>query len=423
MDRAPPAPAWMGVLLTALVAFGAVSTDLYLPSLPSIARDLETDVSRAQATLSVFMVAFACAQLVVGPLSDRFGRRPTLIGGLLLYILASVACIFAQTIDALLAARFVQALGACCGPVLSRAVVRDLFARADAARVLAYMGAAMGLVPAVAPVIGGQLEAWFGWRASFVFLTGFAALVLAAVWGLLPETNRRRDPGMLAPGRLIRAYAGFLGDRLYLGLTGAVACAFAGLFAFISGSSFVYIDLFGVRPDRFGFYFGACALGYAAGSLLAGRLARRVAPERLLPAGAAICAAGGAVMAAMALDGGAVGETAAGVAAARLLTLPMIVYMIGFGMVMPNGFALILGPYPQRAGAAAALVGFVQMAAGAAVGYAVGALLGDSPAPMAVAVALAGAGSLAGALFASRARKRAEAGMGGSDRGDLISGE
>ncbi|MHA1568877.1 MAG: multidrug effflux MFS transporter [Alphaproteobacteria bacterium] len=401
MTRPMPRPGStaLGALLTALVAFGAISTDLYLPSLPSIARDLETSVSRTQVTLSVFMFAFAFAQLVTGPMSDRFGRRRTLIGGLVLYILASIACIFVQSIEALIAARFVQALGACCGPVLSRAVVRDLYARADAARVLAYMGAAMGLIPAVAPVIGGQLEVWVGWRANFVFLTGFAAFVLAAVWGLLPETNKHRDPDALRPAHLFRNYAGFLADRTYLGLTGAVAFAFAGLFAFISGSSFVYIDLFGVRPDRFGFYFGACALGYAAGSLLSGRLVRRHAPERLLPVGGALCAAGGAVMAVLAVGGPAL----AGTEGALLLTLPMIVYMVGFGIVMPNGFAAVLGPYPRRAGGAAALVGFVQMAAAAAVGYAVGALHGASLAPMAVAVALCGTATLVASLLASRA--------------------
>ena len=162
------------MLLTALVAFGAISTDLYLPSLPAIGAGFAADISQVQLTLSVFLVGFAVSQAVYGPLSDRFGRRPVLLGGLSIYLIASLACMTAPGIGSLIAWRFVQALGACTGVVLGRAIVRDVYGREGAARMLSYMGMAMALAPALGPILGGYLQVWFGWRANFA---GFAANV------------------------------------------------------------------------------------------------------------------------------------------------------------------------------------------------------------------------------------------------------
>lgn len=172
------------VILTALVAFGPLSTDMYLPSLPAMKAEFGASVSDVQLTLSIFLAGFAVSQLLYGPLSDRFGRRPILIFGIFAYGIASVACFLATSIEMLIVARFFQAFGACSGPVLGRAIVRDVFGQDRAAQVLAYMGSAMALAPAVAPLAGGYLQVWFGWQASFVFLAGFAFLLVLLVFSL-----------------------------------------------------------------------------------------------------------------------------------------------------------------------------------------------------------------------------------------------
>ncbi|MGE0714880.1 MAG: multidrug effflux MFS transporter [Alphaproteobacteria bacterium] len=385
---APEAPPRRGlvVLVTALVALGPLSTDLYLPSLPALTRALGSDVATAQLTLSFFLVAFACCQLICGPLSDRFGRRPVVVGGLLVYLAATLACMAAPSMEALIAARFFQAVGGCAGPVLGRAIVRDIWGRERAAQVLAYVGAAMALAPAIGPILGGMVEVRFGWRANFALLLTYALLLLAAVLATLEESNRNRDPGGLAPGRLIRGYAGFLGDRRYLGYAGAVALGYCGLFAFISGSSHVLIDVIGLTPDRYGWCFGAVVAGYAIGTTSAGRLTRRLGIDRMIGMGAALAAAGGIVMAALAWSG---------IATVAAIVAPSFLYAAGIGMVFPNAQAGAMGPYPTRAGAAAAMVGFLQMGLGAVAGILVGHAFDGTPVPMATAIGLAGMALLA----------------------------
>ncbi|BBK29579.1 DHA1 family bicyclomycin/chloramphenicol resistance-like MFS transporter [Stella humosa] len=384
MSVSVPAPRRaLVVLITGLVALGPLSTDLYLPSLPALTRDLGSDVGAAQLTLSLFLVAFACCQLVCGPLSDRFGRRPVILGGTVVYLLATVACMLAPSMEALIAARFFQALGACTGPVLGRAIVRDLYGREGAARVLAYVGAAMALAPAVGPILGGFVEVWVGWRANFALLGFYAAVILLGVVTLLEESNRHPDPTALAPRQLAANYLGFLSSRRYLGYAATVALGYCGLFAFISGSAHVLIEVVGLSPDRYGFCFAAFVVGYATGTTLAGRLTQRLGIDRMIALGAGIACAGGLAMAALAW--GRV-ETVAAIVG------PSVVYMVGVGMVFPNAQAGAMGPFPTKAGAAAALVGFLQMATAAAVGIAVGHAFDGTSIPMATAIGVAGVG-------------------------------
>ncbi len=371
------------VLVTGLVALGPISTDLYLPSLPALTHDLGSDVAAAQLTLSLFLVAFACCQLIYGPLSDRYGRRPVVLGGTVVYLLATLACMVAPTMEALIAARFVQALGACAGPVLGRAIVRDIYGRDQAARVLAYVGAAMALAPAIGPILGGFVEIWVGWRGNFAVLALFGAVILVAVAATLEESNRHPDPGALAPRQLAANYLGFLGHRRYVGYAATVALGYCGLFAFISGSSHVLIEVVGLSPDQYGFCFAAFVVGYAVGTTLAGRLTLRLGIDRMIALGGAVACAGGLAMAALAW--GRV-ETVVAIVG------PAVVYMVGVGMVFPNAQAGAMGPFPTKAGAAAALVGFLQMAAAAAVGIAVGHAFDGTAIPMATAIALAGIG-------------------------------
>ena len=371
------------VLVTGLVALGPISTDLYLPSLPALTRDLGSDVASAQLTLSLFLVAFACCQLVYGPLSDRYGRRPVVLGGAVVYLLATLACMVAPTMEMLIAARFLQAVGACAGPVLGRAIVRDLYGRDRAARVLAYVGAAMALAPAIGPILGGFVEVAVGWRGNFALLALFGAVILVAVAATLDESNRNPDPNALVPRQLAANYLGFLADRRYVGYAATVALGYCGLFAFISGSSHVLIAVVGLSPDQYGFCFAAFVVGYAVGTTLAGRLTLRLGIDRMIALGGAVACAGGLAMAAFAW--GRV-ETVAAIVG------PSMVYMLGVGMVFPNAQAGAMGPFPTKAGAAAALVGFLQMATAAAAGIAVGHAFDGTSIPMATAIALAGVG-------------------------------
>jgi DHA1 family bicyclomycin/chloramphenicol resistance-like MFS transporter len=377
MNTTPPPPAGRMLLglIIALVAIGPLSTDLYLPSLPAIGRDLGADVAATQLTLSMYMVAFALAQLVYGPLSDRFGRRPVVIGGMAIYAVASVACAFAASIEQLIAARALQATGACAGVVLGRAIVRDVYGREGAARMLALVGSVMAFAPAFGPVLGGIVEVNFGWRWNFSLLVAFSVVLLALLAGRLVETNRLRDESALDPVRMLRNYATLLADRRYLGYALCVAFGYGGLFAFISGSSFVLIDDLGLSPDVYSWYFVMCVVGFFTGAQVATHFTMRLGIDRMLVLGASINVAGGAGMLAVALSGLATPDALG----AAFLVLPMAVFVLGMGINMPNAQGGALGPYPHMAGSASALMGFIQMSCAALVGMAFGWLHEGTP--------------------------------------------
>ncbi|EWY37420.1 MFS transporter permease [Skermanella stibiiresistens SB22] len=371
----------IAVLLTALVAFGPLSTDIYLPSLPTLVRVFDSDIATVQLTLSVYLVGFAVSQLVYGPLSDRFGRRPILLVGIAIFAVASAACAMAGTIEQLIVARFFQALGSCCGPVLGRAVVRDVHGRERAAQVLAYMAMAMALAPAIGPAIGGYLTVLFGWRVTFLFLTCFGVVILAAVWLMLAETNRQRDALALMPRRLVSNYASLLRSRAFTGYTLCLAAIYSAMFAFLSGSAFVLIDQFGLTPERYGMAFGVIVVGYMIGTFAAGKLTRKLGIDRLIGVGstlAGLCGVAGLALAIARVD-----HTAA-------ILAPMFGLMIGAGLLMPNAQAGGLGPFATMAGAASAMMGFIQMGFAAAAGILVGHLQGGTQIPM-MAVVCAGA--------------------------------
>ena len=377
------------ILLAALVALGPVSTDLYLPSLPGLARAFSADVAEVQLTLSVFLVGLAGGQLVYGPLSDRYGRRKVLLVGLAIYCVASVGCTFAPSMTALIIGRFAQAIGACAGPVIGRAIVRDVHGRESAARVLSYMSATMALAPALGPILGGFLEVWFGWQSNFVALVVYGVAGLAGMLLLLPETNVAPDPSATRPMRMLTNYQALLRHRAYLGYALCVAFAYSGIFSFISGSSFVLVDVVGLAPPPEGGCLSANVGGEMAGPHHGGRITRRVGIDRMVTLGGLVALAGGIVLAALGWT-----VTAADpwppLAGAAAIVLPMMLVMAGIGFVMPNATAGAIGPFPQMAGAASALVGFLQMGIGAVVGIAVGHLHDGTARPMTMAIMLAG---------------------------------
>ena len=383
----------LALLLTTLVALGPLSTDLYLPALPGMTAEFATDVARVELTLSVFLIGFAVAQLFYGPLSDRYGRRPAMLFGLLLYLASSLACMLAPSIDALIAARFFQALGACAGPVLGRAIVRDVYGPVQAARVLAYISGAMAIAPMIGPFIGGWLTVWFGWRANFAALALFSAVQTAVVFRLLGESNAHKDPLATRPHRLLGNFRELIAGRAYLGYLLCAAFGYAALFSFISGSSFVLIGLHGLTPQWFGASFGLVVTGYIVGTLLTGRHTLRLGTSRMVMMGALLGTAAGSLMAVLAL---------AGVESVWAILLPMFVFMVATGLVMPNAIGGALAPYPKMAGAASALMGFVQMSLAAAVGIAVGHAYDRSAVPMTAAIALCGWAVLASYFFLVR---------------------
>jgi DHA1 family bicyclomycin/chloramphenicol resistance-like MFS transporter len=374
---------WMRVevLLTAVVGLGALSIDMFLPSLPAIASAFATSPATAQLTVTLFLMAFAASQLVYGPLSDRFGRRWVLVGGLGLYAVAGLACALAPTIGVLIGARVLQALGGGSGPVVARAVVRDLHGRERAARVFSYMAMVQSLNPMLAPIVGGYVHEAFGWRAVFFVLAGLGTLFVALMAAGLRETNVRRDPTALRPGQMGRNLGVLLTDRSYVAYVLVNALMFGGQFAFISGSSFVLIGVLGVSPSAFGLCFGAVALGIMTGTFLSGRFGGRFGLDRMIQCGTALGATAGLTLAALAWSG---------ILTVAAVIAPMYVFAMGLGLTLPNGMAGAIGPFPRMAGLAAAVAGFLQMTGAALYSVAVGRFYDGTARPMTTAIALAG---------------------------------
>ncbi len=382
------------VLLVALATMTSISIAIYLPALPTLARDLGTSMELVQLTVSVFLVGVGLGQLVYGPASDRFGRRPALLFGLVVYGVGSLACALAPTIELLLAGRALQAAGACAGMALVRAIIRDTYPRERMAGALSTVTGAMAISPALAPIIGSQIYLAFGWRADFLFLTMFAVLLLVLAVTMLPETNRHRDPRALSPGRLVGNYGSLVGNRTFVGHLFAGGLTLAGTFAYTVASPFILIGQLGVRPDVFAFLMISTTLAYVAGTWTAPRLARRIGLERALRVGTGICAASAVLMAAIALSGVVTAFTVVG---------GMTAYMVGMGMALPLSMAGGIGPFPRIAGAASALIGAGQMVTGALASAASAAVAGWGLGGLAAVLVGTGGGALAASVLLVRA--------------------
>ncbi len=377
------------LILGSLSAMGPLAIDMYLPSFPTIARELGSTASQVQVTAAAYFIGLAIGQLIYGPVTDRIGRKRPLYAGLVLFIAASIGCAFATSVPALIALRFLQALGGCAEMVVARAMVRDFFDERDSMRVLSQMILVMGLAPILAPLIGGQLLVYFGWRAVFWALAAFAIACLAAVAGLLPESlpvERRRREGMSA---VAQTFGMLLRDRTYMSYVLAGSLIIAGMFAYIAGSPYVFIEIFHVPADRFGFLFGANAFGLIAASQINGRLARRMPPRTILGRVLPITAAAGILL---------VVDATTGFAGLPGILLPLFVCVASVGFVVPNTVVLAMAPHGRVAGSASALLGTVQFGLGAAAGAVVSVLnsvaMTRTPLPLAIVVAACGTGAL-----------------------------
>ncbi len=372
-------------LLAALSAVGPLTTDMYLPSLPSIVHVLDTTASDGQLTISSYLIGFAVGQILYGPFSDRHGRKPVLFGAIGLYCAASLACSLSNSIEMLIAARFAQALGGSGCIVLARAIVRDLYSGVRAGRELSMIGSVMALAPVLAPVVGGLLQTGFGWRSIFVTLVLVGMIGFVIVWQLLPETLAARSDDSVSLRSMLRSYGLLARNPGYLVYTGLATTSYAGLFAWISTASFVLQNLYGLSALDFGILFAIGALGYMAGATLATRLVLPLGLDGTIGLGGLTMAIGGIAM---------VVAVAVGLRSSLSLVIPMAVYLAGLGLVLPQTIAGAMTPFPERAGAASALLGFIQQTVAALCGILVGQLLGETAWPLAVAVALMGCASL-----------------------------
>lgn len=383
-------------LLALMTALGPLSTDMYLPSLPAIGLSLGADTAQVQLTLSMFLLGFAAGQIFYGPFSDKYGRKPLLLGGLGLFIMASLLCMIAPSIELLVAARFLQALGAAGPIVLARAVVRDLYEGPKAARELALMGTIMGLVPAAAPILGGYVQRLLGWPAHFAIAAICGIIGGIVISRKLPETAKTRNPAPISLPGILRGFVALTANKGFVAYLAMMALAYGGLFAYISGSSFVLQGVYHLSEVSFGLAFAIGVIGYIGGTLTAQRLVPRVGIDRTILVGVICLAAGGLVMLALVLIG--TGHPAE-------IVLPMTLYLFGVGLVMPQAMAGALMPFPDRAGSASSFCGFMQMLGGAVIGAAVGHALGASALPLPIAIAATGICALLVFLFSGAARR------------------
>ncbi len=387
MTSSPPQPrpraATLALILGALTALGPLSIDMYLPSLPTIQRDLGTTASLTQLTLAAYFAGLGLGQLAYGPLTDRFGRKRPLYAGLTIYVLASIACALAPSVKALIALRFLQAVGGAAGQVVTRAVVRDLYTGAPAAQLLSRLMLVMGVAPILAPLLGGWLLLFAGWRAIFALLAVLGLGCLALMLFMLPETAVKQVPRLEVAviGRHLRELAG---DRSFRAFTLTGAFAQAGMFAYISGSPFVLIELFHVSPQAYGWIFGTNAFGLIAGSQLNHRLLARRLPAQILARSTLMICAVGAVLVAVAVSGW--GGLPAVVAS-------LFAFVASLGFVSSNAVALAMEEQGSRAGLASAALGSTQFLVAACASSLVGVLNDGSARPMAAIMAACGLAS------------------------------
>ncbi|MFK3982433.1 multidrug effflux MFS transporter [Micromonospora sp. NPDC050397] len=365
------------LVLGSLIAVGPLTIDMYLPALPTISAQLQTTTAQVQLTLTGTLAGLALGQLLVGPLSDAIGRRRPLLAGMILHVVASVLCVVAPNIAVLGTLRVLQGLGAAAASVVALAVVRDLFSGSAVARLFSRLMLVMGVAPVLAPTLGGGLLRWTDWRGVFVALALFGlALIAVTVFGLretLP-TERRRNGGLVGT---LRVYGALLRDRTYVGLALVAGLAMAALFAYVSGSSFVFQEQYGLNEQEFAVVFGAGAVGLIGATQLNVRLLRRYTPFQILR-GALVC-------------GTVLGLGLLVVAATGFAGLPGVLVLLWAvlataGLALPNAPALAMARHGEAAGTAAALLGAVQFGVGAISAPLVG-VFGTGSTAMALVIA------------------------------------
>jgi DHA1 family bicyclomycin/chloramphenicol resistance-like MFS transporter len=375
----------LAIILGALTAVGPLAIDMYLPALPTIGREFGVDAAATQVSVASYFLGVAVGQAFYGPMSDAVGRKPALYFGLVVFVLSSLGCAWADSVNTLVLFRFLQALGGCAPIVIPRAIVRDHFDQVGSIRMLSMLMLVMGLAPILAPLIGGQLLVNFGWRSVFWLLATYALGWLVLVAFLLPESlpieRRRRQP----VGVVLSTYLRLLVDRTYICYVLSGALIFAGLLTYVSGSPYVFIELFHVSPERYGLYFGVNACGIMAASQTNRWLATRIEARRIVGVVLSV-----AVTASLVL----LFDAYTGFGGFAGILVPLFFYIACHGFVLPNTTALAMAPHGKVAGSASALLGTVQFVLASLTGALVAALANGTPVPLAAVIAGCGVGAL-----------------------------
>ena len=380
-------------LVTGCMMLQPLSTDLYLASLPGMAADFGVSPAAVQQTLSLFVFGFGTAQLVSGPLSDRYGRRPVLISGLALYLVSGLACALTPSLDWLIAARFVQAVGCCTAVVVARAIVRDAYAPAEGARVMARALSLLALAPIFGPILGGYLQVAFGWRAAFVALALAGAAMWLASMRHLTESNSQLNSDAMRPGHLVATYRDVLRTPAFWAFALPGSLSYASIFVFISGTPFVLIKVLGVPTQYYGYLFAVGVLGYLGGTLICRRLLGRIGVPRVLALGTSLGMLSGIGFLILVL---------AGVSHWTLVVMAQFVVMTAHGINFPCAQSGSMAPFPEKAGAAAGLFGCLVMYAALASGTWVGSSHDGTLLPLASISATVGVILFAGTRLLAR---------------------
>jgi DHA1 family bicyclomycin/chloramphenicol resistance-like MFS transporter len=348
-SRAIRAPGSLLPILVATNSLGLAATSIYAPSLPAIARALQVSAAAAQNTITVYLVAYGGGMLLLGPLSDHLGRRRLLIAGAALFALGSTLAALANRIDVLMVARALQAVGACAGMALGRAIVRDVFSHTDTARAMAVISVALGMTPILAPLLGGYLQVWWGWRASFVFLALAGACVAAVVVWRVPETKQAHAHGTPKPP-LLTGLLRLLRERRYLGYALVIGGTSSMFYAFLTAAPLILITRLGVTPDAFGRYIVLGTCGSVVSSVWSRHRVGKVGVDYLIRVGVVALFLAALLLALL-----------ASFAHPWALVAPLFLAALGTGLCLPNANAGGLGILPEFAGASAGLLGCIQM--------------------------------------------------------------
>ncbi|MBL1242263.1 MAG: multidrug effflux MFS transporter [OCS116 cluster bacterium] len=371
-------------MLIFLSALSPVALNIFIPSMPNLTQSLGTTHSIAQLTLTLYLVAFAVAQLIHGPLSDRFGRRPILLVGISIYIISSLACAFALNIEQLIIGRIFQAIGGCTGVVTTRAIVRDLYERDKAASLLGYMTMVMALAPLTSPTIGGFIDQYASWRGSFYFVSAFGIIMLFAAYKALYETNHH----LLASiniAEILSKYLTLVKEKQYIGFVLGMAFSSSIFFSFIAGAPFLVTKILHLEPSVYGFYFVMVSTGYMTGNFLTGKLTRRLGSYKMFILSNIVLSIALVIL---------LYVSYIGISQPAYIFVPMAVVACANGLAIPTAMASALSIRPEIAGTASGLAGFTQIAAGALATFIVGYFHDGTTLPMIASMVAGGALSI-----------------------------
>ena len=397
---------WILATLSALMAFASISTDLYLPAMPAMAKSLHANAGQLEFTISGYLIGFSLGQLVWGPIGDRYGRRLPVALGLLLFIAGSAGCALSTTAPMIIGWRAVQAVGECASVVLARAMIRDLYEGHRAAQMLSTLMTVMAVAPLMGPSIGGIILKLGSWHLIFWTLAFFGGATLVALY-TLPETlpSDRRNYAPLSGA--FRRYGQLLTDRRVLGYASAGGCFYGGMYAYIAGTPFAYIDYYHVSPRAYGILFGVGIVGIMLANQLNARLARKVGSDRLMRLGALMAAVSSLWLAVDAWSG--IGGLAG-------LVAPLFVFVAAAGLIVANSIVGALDSFPHMAGAASALIGALQYGTGILGSGLVGVLADGTPKPMATVIAVFGAAGMVCAFWVVKSKPQTCIETHGDDR-------